>query len=106
MAAQRRFLAWERRFFVPQVLGSGREHWPRAWHRDGGGGPASGSFQNPKALGLGEIKGNIGDRHYTLPEGFDSAKHQAVSIWCKRFAVNFAAGSLAPPGARKARPRS
>lgn len=45
---------------------------------------------------LGVIKGNIGDQNYTLGNDFDLAKYRAVSIWCKRFSVNFGAAALRP----------
>lgn len=45
---------------------------------------------------LGVIKGNIGDQNYTLPSDLDLAKYRAVSIWCKRFSVNFGAAPLRP----------
>jgi len=43
---------------------------------------------------LGVIKGNIGDQNYTLGNDLDLAKYRAVSIWCKRFSVNFGAAAL------------
>ena len=45
---------------------------------------------------LGEIKGNVGDQNYILPSDLDMAKYRAVSIWCKRFNVNFGAAALKP----------
>ena len=45
---------------------------------------------------LGVIKGNIGDQNYTLGGDLDLAKYRAVSIWCKRFSVNFGAAALRP----------
>jgi Electron transfer DM13 len=45
---------------------------------------------------LGVIKGNIGDQNYTLGSDLDLAKYRAVSIWCKRFSVNFGAAPLRP----------
>ena len=45
---------------------------------------------------LGVIKGNIGDQNYTLGNDLDVGKYRAVSIWCKRFAVNFGAAALKP----------
>lgn len=45
---------------------------------------------------LGVIKGNIGDQNYTLASSLDLAKYRAVSIWCKRFSVNFGAAALRP----------
>jgi len=48
---------------------------------------------------LGVIKGNIGDQNYTLATDLDLAKYRAVSIWCKRFSVNFGAAALRPTAA-------
>jgi hypothetical protein len=45
---------------------------------------------------LGVLKGNIGDQNYTLGSDLDLAKYRAVSIWCKRFSVNFGAAALKP----------
>ena len=45
---------------------------------------------------LGVIKGNLGDQNYTLGGDLDLAKYRAVSIWCKRFSVNFGAAALKP----------
>jgi hypothetical protein len=47
-------------------------------------------------IDLGVIKGNIGDQNYTLAGDLDLAKYRAVSIWCKRFSVNFGAAPLRP----------
>jgi len=43
---------------------------------------------------LGSLKGNIGDQNYELPAGADLAKYRAVTIWCKRFSVNFGTAPL------------
>jgi electron transfer DM13 len=45
-------------------------------------------------LELGSLKGNIGDQNYELPTDVDLAKYHAVTIWCKRFGVNFATAPL------------
>lgn len=45
---------------------------------------------------LGSIKGNIGDQNYTVGRDLDLEKYRAVSIWCKRFSVNFGAAALRP----------
>jgi electron transfer DM13 len=45
-------------------------------------------------IDLGVIKGNVGDQNYTLGSNVDLAKYRAVSIWCKRFSVNFGAAAL------------
>jgi hypothetical protein len=47
-------------------------------------------------IDLGVIKGNIGDQNYTLGSELDLAKYRAVSIWCKRFSVNFGGAALRP----------
>lgn len=43
---------------------------------------------------LGTLKGNIGDQNYDLPANADLAKYRAVTIWCKRFSVNFGTAPL------------
>ena len=43
---------------------------------------------------LGAMKGNIGDQNYELPANADLAKYRAVTIWCKRFSVNFGTAPL------------
>ena len=43
---------------------------------------------------IGSIKGNIGDQNYALPATTDLAKYRAVTIWCKRFSVNFGTAPL------------
>ena len=43
---------------------------------------------------IGSLKGNIGDQNYELPANTDLAKYRAVTIWCKRFSVNFGTAPL------------
>jgi hypothetical protein len=43
---------------------------------------------------LGSMKGNIGDQNNELPASADLAKYRAVTIWCKRFSVNFGTAPL------------
>jgi hypothetical protein len=52
-------------------------------------------------IDLGSIKGNIGDQNYALAPDVDLSKYRTVSVWCKRFSVNFGAAPLTPddPGA-------
>ena len=45
-------------------------------------------------IDMGTIKGNIGDQNYALRADLDLSKYRTVSIWCKRFAVNFGASPL------------
>jgi len=47
-------------------------------------------------IDLGVIKGNIGDQNYTLGSDVDLSKYRTVSVWCKRFSVNFGAAPLTP----------
>jgi hypothetical protein len=55
----------------------------------------SDTVTNTGFVELGSLKGNIGDQNYEIPAAVDLAKYQAVTIWCKRFAVNFATAPLA-----------
>jgi len=54
------------------------------------------TVQRAGFMDLGVIKGNIGDQNYTLGSDVDLGKYRAVSIWCKRFSVNFGAAALRP----------
>jgi hypothetical protein len=47
-------------------------------------------------IDLGLIKGNIGDQNYTIGPDVDLSKYRTVSVWCKRFSVNFGAAPLIP----------
>lgn len=49
---------------------------------------------NAGFIDIGTLKGNIGDQNYELPAGVDLAKYRAVTIWCKRFSVNFGTAPL------------
>ena len=52
------------------------------------------TVKNVGFIDLGSIKGNIGDQNYDLPPDVDLAKYRAVTVWCKRFGVNFATAPL------------
>jgi len=54
------------------------------------------SVERAGFIDLGVIKGNVGDQNYVLGSDLDLAKYRAVSIWCKRFSVNFGAAALRP----------
>lgn len=45
-------------------------------------------------VNLGALKGNIGDQNYAIPAGTDLTRYRAVSVWCRRFGVNFGAAPL------------
>lgn len=44
---------------------------------------------------LGAIKGNVGDQNYDVPVELDLSRYRAVTIWCRRFSVNFGTAPLA-----------
>jgi hypothetical protein len=52
------------------------------------------TVENAGFIDLGAMKGNIGDQNYKLGPEVDLAKYRAVSIWCKRFSVNFGAAPM------------
>lgn len=39
---------------------------------------------------LGELKGNIGNQNYDIPESVDLSRFRSAVVWCKRFGVGFA----------------
>jgi outer membrane protease len=43
---------------------------------------------------LGALKGNQGDQNYDIPSNVDLAKYRAVTVWCRRFSVNFTTAPL------------
>jgi hypothetical protein len=45
---------------------------------------------------LGKLKGTEGDQNYEVPADLDLGKYRAVTIWCRRFGVNFATAPLTP----------
>lgn len=49
---------------------------------------------NAGFIDLGSIKGNKGDQNYELASNIDLSKYHAVTIWCKRFSVNFGTAPL------------
>jgi len=56
-------------------------------------------------LELGSLKGNIGDQNYDIPADVDFEKYHAVTIWCKRFSVNFGTAPLNSSAAVSAKNR-
>lgn len=46
---------------------------------------------------LGALKGTVGDQNYDLPADLDLGKYHSVTVWCRRFGVNFASAPLTPP---------
>ena len=54
-------------------------------------------LENVGFVDLGPMKGNVGDQNYDVPASVDLERYRAVSVWCRRFAVNFAVATLTPP---------
>jgi hypothetical protein len=44
---------------------------------------------------LGALKGNQGDQNYEIPAGVDIDRFESAVVWCRRFAVGFAAAPIA-----------
>ncbi|HEX6288598.1 MAG TPA: DM13 domain-containing protein [Herpetosiphonaceae bacterium] len=45
-------------------------------------------------VSLGRLKGNQGNQNYELPADLDVSAYHSVTIWCRRFSVNFATAPL------------
>jgi hypothetical protein len=45
---------------------------------------------------LGKLKGTDGNQNYDVPADLDLSKYRAVTIWCRRFSVNFGTAPLTP----------
>ena len=43
---------------------------------------------------LGDLKGNIGNQNYEIPENLNPANYKYVLIWCERFSVLFGSAEL------------
>jgi hypothetical protein len=41
------------------------------------------------SVDLGALKGNLGEQNYDIPVDVDLGKYRSVTIWCRRFRVNF-----------------
>ncbi len=52
------------------------------------------SVERAGFIDLGTIKGNLGDQNYVLGPDVDLSKYRSVSVWCKRFSVNFGTAPL------------
>ncbi len=54
------------------------------------------TVKNAGFIHLAALKGNVGDQNYDLPSDIDYNKYKAVTIWCRRFGVNFGTAPLKP----------
>jgi hypothetical protein len=52
------------------------------------------TVKNAGFVEIGPLKGNIGDQNYELPADLDLSQYHSVTVWCKRFNVNFATAPL------------
>jgi len=48
---------------------------------------------------LGALKGNVGNQAYAVPADVDLGRYRAVTVWCRRFGVNFTTAPLEPVAA-------
>jgi Electron transfer DM13 len=51
-------------------------------------------FDDDRYVELGALKANNGNQVYDVPAGTDLTGLDSVTIWCRRFAVSFAAAAL------------
>jgi Electron transfer DM13 len=52
------------------------------------------TVKRSKFVELGTMKGNKGDQNYDVPATVDLGAYRTVTIWCKRFSVNFGSAPL------------
>jgi hypothetical protein len=43
---------------------------------------------------LGALKGTTGNQNYEIPDDLDLEKYRGVTVWCRRFGMNFATAPL------------
>lgn len=55
----------------------------------------NGTVNKAGFIHLGALKGNIGDQNYDVPADLDLNTYQSITIWCRRFGVNFGTAPLA-----------
>jgi hypothetical protein len=59
------------------------------------------TVKNAGFVNVGALKGNVGDQNYDVPDDVDLSSYRAVTIWCRRFGVNFGTAPLQPAAAMK-----
>jgi hypothetical protein len=57
--------------------------------------PDNATVSSAGFIELGALKGNVGDQNYEIPASIDLGSFQTVTIWCRRFSVNFGSAPLA-----------
>jgi hypothetical protein len=48
-----------------------------------------GVWEDGRYVDLGELKGNLGDSNYRIPDDLDISGFRTAVIWCRRFTVGF-----------------
>ena len=66
----------------------------KVWLLDHPDPKGAGDVKGAEQLRLSQLKGNIGDQVYTLPEGTDVTKFKSVVIYCQQFSFLFASAPL------------
>lgn len=56
---------------------------------------AAASVFDDDYVDLGDLKGNLGDQNYEIPQDVDLDRYSTVVIWCVRFSVAFGTAGLA-----------
>jgi Electron transfer DM13 len=54
------------------------------------------TVKNAGFVEVGKLKGTDGDQNYEIPAALDLKQYRAVTIWCRRFGVNFGTAPLTP----------
>jgi hypothetical protein len=54
------------------------------------------SVELAEPVALGDLLSNEGDQTYVVPDGVDLTVYRAVTIWNRKYRVNFATAPLAP----------
>ncbi|HMG34995.1 MAG TPA: DM13 domain-containing protein [Blastocatellia bacterium] len=52
------------------------------------------TVENANSLSLGSLESVEGDQSYELPDGLELGKYRAVTIWSRRYRVNFTTAPL------------
>jgi hypothetical protein len=73
---------------VVKVWLTDRKVTKKGWH----------SFDDGRYVDLGDLKGNLGNQLYRIPDDADLSGLRSVTIWCDRFDVSFGAAELVPVG--------
>lgn len=55
------------------------------------------SVERAGFIALGPLRGNEGDQSFDVPIGIDLNRYRAVTIWSRKYRVNFTTAPLSPP---------